>query len=140
MRFCFRKDGNQHIATIHLFFTTALHMGHSPLQNTVEGNRLGRLSLNIGLMNRKFSGEKRLQPIFQVLGGTPAFLNYIICQFIVEQSVEHMLHGHILVMIAFCLTNRPDKGCFQCFTYHNNTIQTFSMEQRRGYSLCLARS
>lgn len=113
MRLGLRKDGNQYITAVHLFLTTALHMGHSPLQNAVKSHSLGRVS---GGNCRQLPREERLQPLFQIVGRPPAFFDDILCQFIMQETIEHMLHGNILMMIALCLSNGPNQGYFQRFT------------------------
>ena len=112
------EDGDEHVAGVHLLLAAALHVAHGPLQHPVEGHGLGRFAVT-ALHHRHAGLEEALQPLFQVLVVAAALVDDVAGQVVVEQPVEHVLHGDVFVTVALRFFDRLDQGQFQLFTQHD---------------------
>ena len=148
------EDGNQHIPGIDLFFPATLHMADRPLQNPVKGHRLRGLAVDF-FGDRHPGFEKPFKTFFDVLVAAAAFVDNVPGEVVMQQPVEHVLNGDVLVTMGFRFFDRFNQGEFQFFTQHgvfprgvrsspgsSATVvsvrlcclfqQSFSKEQRRG--------
>ncbi len=88
-------------------------MGNCPLQYPVKGDRLGRVTAGCRRDGRYFFRKKRLQPLFKGIHRTTAFTDDIGGEVVMQQAVEHVLHGDELVFVYLCLFNCFYQRCFK---------------------------
>ena len=112
------EDGDEHVAGVHLLLAAALHVTHRPLQHPVEGHGLRRFAFP-ALHHRHAGLEEALQPFLEILVVAAALVDDVAGQVVVQQAVEHVLHGDVLVTVALRFFNGLDQGQFQLFAQHD---------------------
>ena len=118
VRILFGEDGDEHVAGVHLLLAATLHVTHRPLQHPVEGHGLRRFAFP-ALHHRHAGLEEALQPFLEILVVAAALVDDVAGQVVVQQAVEHVLHGDVLVTVGLRFFDGLDQGQFQLFAQHD---------------------
>ena len=94
-------------------------MGDGPLQHPVEADGLDRIVADPPRQRGEAGDEKILQLLLHPANLAAAGFEDLHCQVVVEQAVEDMLDGDMLMLANLGLADGPDQGHFQFVVDHH---------------------